>query len=336
MTVIVGPNGSGKTAILDAIWFGLMDEIGYRLQRVGFRVGPEYVVRHGSNYAKVDFEVEISQEELEQVNKWKDALNDLSNSKEFAGPTQRTANLEWTYPAQMGYNRRGYRYANPESHLVMRGREYYSRLKKRVAERLEDNLGGVYFFEEERRIVERPVKTLPQATKDEAVDPDIRALLVDFGIKHQLRNYSGDISWYQRVRDGFNAICYPNTMGDVYALPNEGEYEIEFRDRHQVKYGFDGLSSGERSVINFLVQYVYRRMRHAIVLIDELETHLHPTWQQNLLRYLSHTGDGNQFIITTHSPTVQMAAHSDATIQLGSLDELPEWQYEGFENVNDR
>ena len=42
----------------------------------------------------------------------------------------------------------------------------------------------------------------------------------------------------------------------------------------------------------------------AIVLIDEIELHLHPSWQQRVLPDLVRTFPNTQFIVSTHSPQV--------------------------------
>ncbi|MEY2881051.1 MAG: hypothetical protein RLZZ15_3431 [Verrucomicrobiota bacterium] len=42
----------------------------------------------------------------------------------------------------------------------------------------------------------------------------------------------------------------------------------------------------------------------AVVLIDEVDLHLHPTWQQRVLGDLMRAFPGTQFIVTTHSPQV--------------------------------
>lgn len=42
----------------------------------------------------------------------------------------------------------------------------------------------------------------------------------------------------------------------------------------------------------------------AIVLIDEIDLHLHPRWQQRVIGDLQRTFPGAQFIVTTHSPQV--------------------------------
>jgi len=41
-----------------------------------------------------------------------------------------------------------------------------------------------------------------------------------------------------------------------------------------------------------------------IVLIDEVDLHLHPKWQRSLIRQLSETFPNCQFVLTTHSPLV--------------------------------
>ena len=53
----------------------------------------------------------------------------------------------------------------------------------------------------------------------------------------------------------------------------------------------------------------------AVVLIDEIDLHLHPKWQRELLDYLSNLFPNTQFIVTTHSPLiVQSAVARDANI----------------------
>jgi predicted ATP-binding protein involved in virulence len=43
---------------------------------------------------------------------------------------------------------------------------------------------------------------------------------------------------------------------------------------------------------------------HGIVLIDEIDLHLHPSWQQRVIHDLMETFPNTQFILTTHSPQV--------------------------------
>ncbi|OZI09960.1 hypothetical protein BWI93_01060 [Siphonobacter sp. BAB-5385] len=46
----------------------------------------------------------------------------------------------------------------------------------------------------------------------------------------------------------------------------------------------------------------------AIVLIDEIDLHLHPEWQRKLIKYLSDLFPNTQFIATAHSPLIVQSA----------------------------
>jgi len=55
--------------------------------------------------------------------------------------------------------------------------------------------------------------------------------------------------------------------------------------------------------------------QHAIVLIDEIDLHLHVTFQKKLVKFLTSTFKNFQFIVTAHSPLVVQAS-SNANIIL--------------------
>lgn len=54
----------------------------------------------------------------------------------------------------------------------------------------------------------------------------------------------------------------------------------------------------------------------AVVLVDEIDLHLHPRWQRNLINFLTERFPNTQFIATAHSPLVVQAAADDANIVL--------------------
>src|SRR2546423_2010075 len=53
----------------------------------------------------------------------------------------------------------------------------------------------------------------------------------------------------------------------------------------------------------------------AVVLVDEIDLHLHPKWQRNLMSFLSELFPNTQFIATAHSPLIVQAA-TDANVVL--------------------
>ncbi len=45
------------------------------------------------------------------------------------------------------------------------------------------------------------------------------------------------------------------------------------------------------------------------MLVDEIDLHLHPKWQREIISYLSEAFPNVQFIVTTHSPLVVQSAN---------------------------
>jgi len=92
----------------------------------------------------------------------------------------------------------------------------------------------------------------------------------------------------------------------------------------------DQLSDGERLLLA-LTADLARRLAityadqpdalagEAIVLIDEIELHLHPTWQRRVLGALRSTFPNCQFIVTTHSPQVLSEVPNDAVVLVKDL-----------------
>jgi len=86
-------------------------------------------------------------------------------------------------------------------------------------------------------------------------------------------------------------------------------------DKNGISLNINQLSSGEKLLL-VLVADMVRRLAflnphrlnplegYGIVLIDEIELHLHPQWQRVIIPQLQKTFPGCQFIVTTHSPLV--------------------------------
>ena len=95
---------------------------------------------------------------------------------------------------------------------------------------------------------------------------------------------------------------------------------------------FEYLSSGFKSIIYLLFSTIkeieFRFKEHnlkakdfdGIILIDEIEIHLHPEWQEKITNILRTTFPSVQFILTTHSPHVIQTAEPSQVMPL-QLDE---------------
>lgn len=96
------------------------------------------------------------------------------------------------------------------------------------------------------------------------------------------------------------------------------------------------LSQGEKSLMA-LVGDIARRLAmlnpsmenplhgDGVILIDEVDMHLHPTWQRNIIERLTSTFPNCQFVLTTHSPLVISDCKDILVYSLydGELTEVP-------------
>lgn len=88
---------------------------------------------------------------------------------------------------------------------------------------------------------------------------------------------------------------------------------------------FSQLSSGYRNLVAMVADIAWRAMQlnphlgarapqetEGIVLIDELELHLHPAWQRRVVDNLQVAFPRLQFVVTTHSPQVMASARRES------------------------
>ena len=85
-------------------------------------------------------------------------------------------------------------------------------------------------------------------------------------------------------------------------------------------FSIDKLSLGYQTTISWLVNLASRMMEHypgssdfigekpAVVLVDEIDLHIHPRWQREIMTRLSAAFPNAQFIATSHSPLIVQAA----------------------------
>jgi len=93
------------------------------------------------------------------------------------------------------------------------------------------------------------------------------------------------------------------------------------------KLSLDQLSGGYRIVLALAADLAARMVTgnphlddplksEAVVLIDEIELHLHPKWQQRILADLQRTFPNAQFIVSTHSPQVLTTVEPQRIVEL--------------------
>ena len=86
------------------------------------------------------------------------------------------------------------------------------------------------------------------------------------------------------------------------------------------KVTIDQLSDGEKQLYGRVISLMILDPHNSVILIDEPEIALHPSWQQQIMSVYSKIGKNNQFIVATHSPQIIASTNYENLIILDKQD----------------
>jgi predicted ATP-binding protein involved in virulence len=109
-------------------------------------------------------------------------------------------------------------------------------------------------------------------------------------------------------KDAFSLLVSPKVL-----LTPDPRHQQLFYEYEGASYPLSAMSSGEREVVNIVFDFILRTSSDCIVFFDEPELHLHPELSYKLLQALRASGTRNQFIFCTHSPEI-ITASLDQTV----------------------
>ena len=139
------------------------------------------------------------------------------------------------------------------------------------------------------------------------------------------------IAEYEAVKNSlakFMSIMNDETVSRV--LYDKKREELMYKEGDKIlPIGY--LSAGYQSLIWMVLEIAYRmavlnpnllenvaNKTDGIVLIDELDLHLHPKWQWKVIEALKSTFPKVQFIATTHSPIILASCKGERVISINS------------------
>ncbi len=119
-----------------------------------------------------------------------------------------------------------------------------------------------------------------------------------------------------KLKELIKSEIFPEII-DIRFISKSARTYVEFQTL-EGWYKLDELGYGYQTTLSWLFDLskkLFERYPNsetplkepAIVLIDELDLHLHPDWQRDIIKYLSNIFSQTQFIITTHSPFIVQA-----------------------------
>ncbi len=281
LAVFVGENGSGKSSVFDGIRYLFL-----KLLDAKAPFGSDDVL-HGKKYSELNAKLELIWQEK-------------SFQAEIRGKEQ-TGDSLLDYLKDLTEE-------NVEENISIFA--YYSSLKSfeekdiedKAFDLLDDQLKAYYravatkslrydlfysWFKEEENIENDFIRNEDESFRSKKLT----------AVKESLKQFLPDGIDFQKLR--------------IKRHPKE-RMMLKYKDKELF---FDQLSDGEKSIL-VLVGDIARRLAIAnpslenplegegIVLIDEIDSHLHPKWQEEVVPALRRTFPNIQFLITTHSPHV--------------------------------
>lgn len=314
MNVIVGNNGVGKTTILDAlsigigsIFLGIESNAASGIKKDDIRIVSNWIGSTLDRQPQLPVEIlctgTIDGQELE----WSRSLNTEFGSTTHGGAANiKKMTSEWQK-----------RIRNGDADIILPLVSYYGTGRlwaqkresstKKVSNRLGGYIDSLSAESNERLMLKWFEKMTFVQLQDGNKIPELEAVK-----KAVVESYIESGADVKNVRLFFNVkshqleVSYNNTNGDFFNHP------------------FHELSDGYRNTLSLIADIAYRmavlnpqlleevtKKTPGIVLIDEIDLHLHPIWQKRILSTLKKVFPLVQFIVTTHSPSIISSANKE-------------------------
>ena len=144
--------------------------------------------------------------------------------------------------------------------------------------------------------------------------------------------------WFETFENGLKEIFGDKNLKIEFDFMN---YNFNIISEGREPFNLNQLSDGYSAVINIITDIILRMENkkgtgydlEGIVLIDELETHLHIELQKKILPFLTKFFPKIQFIITTHSPFVLNSIENSVIYDLENktiVEDLSAYSYDGI------
>ncbi len=315
ITLLVGNNGTGKSSILQAIASVLGSVVRPDMKRKPSMLnwpGYDYKLMAGfkSSNPQASLTMAMSADELNATNEYEDRLRTSRSLRNKGLPyAQHEFDLKLNYAEDKAE-------VNTPAEIEQLG-GYQTALKMRSEKiggmELFDRVGTILWYTEQRTSTSLFSGLARTNKNNDFPFEKLQGTLVNWYNFHRdkkINNWNllpGQRDLYEKLSGNYQKI-FPNRSfhGVVPRMdPNEIYHEPDFYLNHgDNKYALSEMSAGERAVFPILLDFANWNVNNSIIIIDEIELHLHPPLQQALIRMLPILGENNQFIITTHSDDV--------------------------------
>ncbi|WP_235041469.1 AAA family ATPase [Vreelandella profundi] len=144
--------------------------------------------------------------------------------------------------------------------------------------------------------------------------------------------------WFNKLEADLQNLFEDNELRLVF---KSDSFSFEIHQPNKEPYTFQTLSSGFSSIMAVYADLIAKVSLRSIdpeeltgvVLIDEIDAHLHVSLQKKILSFLTGAFPKVQFIITTHSPFVVSSVNDAVIYDLSKLEQVEDLSMYSYEAV---
>lgn len=314
--IITGKNGVGKTTVLKAIkqYLKSIEEKNYTNITVGYKNSIKY---HEKRIEEIDNNININPNNLIERQQIDDTIRSLKNS-----------------------------ISKYEDGLSLKINDDLN-----ISNKYDEGELILAYFDAKRDskvIIPQSVSTV-ELEKKYSIDDDIDRKFLDYLVylktQQSFARNEDDMETVESIAKWFNK--FENSLKDLF---DDNSIKLKFNYRklnfkiHQdgrEEFGLNELSDGFSAVLDIVMNLILRMEKtreglaynkEGIVLIDEVETHLHIELQKKIMPFLTSFFPNIQFIVTTHSPFVINSINDAVIYDLEKqiqVEDLSGYSYEG-------
>lgn len=144
--------------------------------------------------------------------------------------------------------------------------------------------------------------------------------------------------WISRIKNDLQELFEDPSLTLEFDV---GSLRIYIEQENKDKYRLDQLSSGFSSILSVYADLlirvelgnIEREAISGIVLIDEIDAHLHVTLQKKVFSFFKKSFPNVQFIISTHSPFVVQSVSDAVIFNLTTLEQMEDLSLYSYTSI---
>jgi len=306
LVVFAGPNGTGKSTVLEAINIWKQSVAAYNLERWIHERDYGKLIRNGETFAKIGIEIKFSEKDKKYLKGIGKQGDTKLGDKQYIIITISSSRItkQENIPPQLEFllrypDRGKYPYApvfdyyGPHRFLPPRDFSTFNSNALEPENEQRQLIQASYYIQEKARNIKEYFYSINQKDLEwyKRQQKDSKSRYID---KNDAPNSFTPIS--KLIQDllphiKFEEVTFGNPVEFLFSTPQGKLVNI------------DGLSSGEKEILSLFIEIYRKELENSIIIIDEPELHLNQAVESRIIPCIQNSivSKDNQVFIATHS-----------------------------------